>query len=828
MNDLDTRQDAGAVALTLNGRPIVLSQPRSARLSEALRGGAGTRDVKVGCNAGDCGACTVLLDGEPVCACLIALGRAEGRRVETVSGLVERDEAAKALASSFLLYGAAQCGICTPGMIVSATALLRRDPAPNEQAVKDALGGVLCRCTGYRKIIAAVMQAFVPTARPPASGGVGSSPVRLDGRTKVDGTELFGDDVAPADCLALLLVRSPFDHAVFEIGDTSAFLENRPGLVRVLTARDIPGENRHGVIPGFIDQPVFAERVARFRGEAIAAIAGEADAIARLDLARFPVRWQKLDAVTTPQQALVGGARLVHEGRAGNVLCAGRVERGDIEAALATADVVVEGDFTTSFVEHAYIEPEAAYARQIGDRIVVHACTQSTHMNRDNLARILGLPLEAVRVVPTAVGGGFGSKLDLSAQPYVALAAWHLGRPIRMTYSRTESMQSTTKRHPSQIRIRAGVSRDGTITGIDFHGDFNTGAYASWGPTVANRVPVHASGPYRVPSYRATTRAVHTHLVPAGAFRGFGVPQAAIAQETIFEDLALKLGMDPLEFRLKNALGNGEPTVTGQVFKRGVGIRACLEALRPHWQRARAEAEAFNARQDRPASHRLRGAGLAAAWYGCGNTSLPNPSTIKAGIRAGGSIVLHQGAIDIGQGANTVIAQIFATALGAPLSSITLVGADTDLTPDAGKTSASRQTFVSGNAAKRAGESLRAAILRLCNAGAEAQIRPVPGGLEVRDGASFHRLDLNSLAADGEGYVLTGIATYDPPTAPLDANGQGEPYALYGYAAHLAELEVDLRLGTVKLIKITAAHDVGRAINPLLVEGQIEGGVAQG
>jgi CO/xanthine dehydrogenase Mo-binding subunit len=306
------------------------------------------------------------------------------------------------------------------------------------------------------------------------------------------------------------------------------------------------------------------------------------------------------------------------------------------------------------------------------------------------------------------------------------------------------------------------------------------------------------------------------------------VPQSAIAQEVLFEDLAEALGMDPREFRLLNALGNGEPTVCGQVFETGVGIRACLEALGPAWTRAREEAARLNGEAARAGSPVRRGAGLASGWYGCGNTSMPNPSTIKSGVTAAGRIVLHQGAVDIGQGSNTVIAQIFATTLGVPLASVAIVGGDTDLTPDAGKTSASRQTFVSGNAARLSAESLRAAILRQANAGEDATLHAGADGLHVEENGARRRVDLAALATDEDGYVLSAVETYDPPTLPLDENGQGSPYAVYGYAAHLVELEVDTALGTVRLVKITAAHDVGRAINPQLVEGQVEGGAAQG
>jgi CO/xanthine dehydrogenase Mo-binding subunit len=303
------------------------------------------------------------------------------------------------------------------------------------------------------------------------------------------------------------------------------------------------------------------------------------------------------------------------------------------------------------------------------------------------------------------------------------------------------------------------------------------------------------------------------------------VPQTAIAQEQAYDELASRLGMDRLEFRILNALSNDTPTVTGQLLGAGVGIRACLEALRPRWKVALAEATGFNAEATGPLR---RGVGVAGMWYGCGNTSLPNPSTMRVGLKADGRIALHQGAVDIGQGSNTIVTQICADALGAPIDRFDLVSGDTAITPDCGKTSASRQTFVTGKAAQMAGTELRRAIVKLAGCCDCAVIRFEEGRLVVREGNQDHVLRLSELPLDEHGYVLTREATFDPPTQPLDADGQGIPYAVFGFGAHLAEVAVDTELGTVKVLKITAAHDVGRAINPTLIEGQIEGGAAQG
>ncbi len=826
--DVPTRLTSQLFHFSVNGRDVQVSASGSHRLSRVLREELGLTGTKVGCDAGDCGACTVLLNGEPVCACLVAVGQADGCEITTVEGLSARAPLQDRLQKSFLAHGAAQCGACTPGMLVAATALLEKNPTPTESEILDAIGGVLCRCTGYRKIIHAIAAAGNESGSqksPAAGSAVGSRLIRLDGQKKVDGREIFGADEIPAHALGVRVVRCPFDRARFHLGDLNQFIAANPGLELVLTAKDVPGTDCYGVIARFADQPIFAHQEARYRGEAIAAIVGEPHVLESLDLNQFPVRWEQLNAIKTIDEALATGAHLLHANREENVLVRGRVVRGDVETALAHSDVAVSGEYETGFVEHAYIEPESGFARRVGDTIEIQACTQSPYMDRDDIAKLLGISREKVRIIPTAVGGGFGSKLDLSVQPFIALAAWKLNRPVRMVYSRTESILSTTKRHPARMRLQAGATKDGKITALDFSADFNTGAYSSWGPTVAGRVPVHASGPYFIPNYRAATRAVHTNIVPAGAFRGFGVPQAAIAQEQLYDDLADAIGIDRLEFRILNAIDGQTPTVTGQVLGEGVGIRACLEALRPGWNRARQQCAEFNATTVLPLR---RGVGLAGMWYGCGNTSLPNPSTVRIGLKRNGRIALHQGAVDIGQGSNTIVTQICADALGAPIDKFDLVSGDTAISPDCGKTSASRQTLVTGKAAHMAARKLRDAILKQVGACDCAMIEFLENAIVVIEDGNESAFPLDQLPIDSHGYLITSEATFDPPITPLDANGQGTPYAVFGFGAHMAEIEIDLELGTVRVLKVTAAHDVGRAINPTLIEGQIEGGVAQG
>ena len=919
----------------VNGRSVEVGAAPASRLTSVLRDHLGLTGTKVGCDAGDCGACTVLLDGAQVCACLVSLGQVAGRSVTTVEGLAENGRP-NPLQQAFLSHGAAQCGICTPGMLMAASTLLGRPRPPTEPEVLDALGGVLCRCTGYRKIVRAVLAATngADSAHQDAGEGPGTTPgdetkagsadrdtnegqgtapggetsavftstpetgeatghrpaqatlsapdtgltppapegpvgagatTRNDGATrymgrrmpivdgigKITGKTVFGADEAPGDALALRVVRSPHPHARFTLGDRAALHARHPGLARVLTAADVPGVNGFGIYPDIKDQPVLAPGIARYRGEAVAALVADDATLERLADEEIPIDWEPLPALRDPRDAVAPGAPAVQPNHPDNVLTRGRVHAGEMPPAGGDGLVEASGEFETPFIEHAYIEPEAGWARRIeGNRIEVSACTQTPYMDRDEVANVLGIAPERVRIRPSACGGGFGGKLDQSVQPLVALAAWVLGAPVRCVYTRTESMTATTKRHPSRIGARAVADPDGHLVAWEFDGDFDTGAYASWGPTVAGRVPVHCMGPYRVPNVRADSRAILTNSPPSGAFRGFGVPQAAVAHESLVDELAIALGIDPLEFRHRNALRAGDRTATGQVLEASVGLVACLEALRPRWRTLREEADAFNA--SAAARHRRRGAGVACMWYGCGNTSMSNPSSMRVTLSRDGRVLFRNGAQDIGQGSSTIMLQIMAEALGLPMERIDMVVSDTDLTEDAGKSSASRQTFVSGRAAQMAGADLREKMLALANAGADASIRldgdelRITGGDGVEHVVALGRLPavgggngVGSVVApgrppavggeDGAGdIVLEGRGYFDPPSTALDENGQGVPYATYGFAAQVASVEVDLELGTVTLRRIVAAHDVGAAVNPTLVEGQIEGGIAQG
>jgi len=825
-----SRSSAGSeltrITFILNGVRTTIEADPFERLSAILRYGLGMTGTKVGCDAGDCGACTVILDGSQVCSCMVSAAQADGHEISTVEGQVD-DRLLANLRTAFLENGAAQCGICTPGMLMAARDVLTRQPRATDSEIESGLAGVLCRCTGYIKIFEAVkfVRDGYQSERSPAKtgGAVGARLVRIDGAAKVDGSELFGADVAPSGALWLRMIRSPYARAHFKLGSFENLYRSYPGLTKVLTAADIQGENSFGVYPDLKDQPVLAIDEVRYRGEAILALVGSRAAVDAIVSEELPITWEAKPPVIGIKAATMPDAIAVHATRSDNLLVHGHVESGEVNSAFAESAFVASGTIHTSFVEHAYIEPEAGYACPLVDgRIEIGGCTQTPYMDRDEAARVSGMTPEQIRIVPTACGGGFGGKLDAFVQPLLAVAARALKRPVRTVFNRIESMASSTKRHPACMRGKIGVDTDGYIMAYESHADFNTGAYASWGPTVASRVPVHAAGPYSIRNVRNKSRAVYTNETPAGAFRGFGVPQAALLNERLMDEVAMQVGMDRWELRYRNAFRAGDVTPTGQALKGSCGLTACLDAVKVDWLKMLDSANSHNLQN----KTMRRGIGIGCMWYGCGNTSLSNPSCMRVTLDRNGSLILFNGAAEIGQGSSTVILQICADAIGLSVDDFNCVIGDTDRTEDAGKSSASRQTFVSGKAAYLAGRDLRAKLLAAAEAGAEAHFEIRDSSVVVTEGSTQREVVLEHYL--GEGEVLEGTGVFDPPTKALDSKGQGEPYATYAFAVQICEIEIDVELGTTKVLRVIAAHDVGRAINPTLVEGQIHGGIAQG
>ncbi|MGD8256329.1 MAG: xanthine dehydrogenase family protein molybdopterin-binding subunit [Desulfobacterales bacterium] len=653
---------------------------------------------------------------------------------------------------------------------------------------------------------------------------IGQSIPKIGVIERLRGEPIFSADIDFDDALVLKVLRSNKAHARLINIDIDEALKVE-GVVGIFTARDIPGKNLIGIINK--DQPLLADGKVRSVGEPVALIAAESDIAALEAMTLIDVTYEDLPAVFSPEEALKLDAPKIHE--KGNLLFTRKIKKGDIKEAFRRSEVVIEKTYHTTWIEHSYLEPDAGagYVDEDGT-LVIYASTQNPHYDHKEVIGLLGLDDQQVRIVQAGTGGGFGSKLDLNVQGFIGLAMLHLQRPVKMVYSREESFIATAKRHPLEMTIRTGADRNGRLLATHVRITGDTGAYGSYGIAVASRSAVHATGPYEVENVVVESRCVYTNNPFCGAMRGFGTPQIAIAHESQMDLLAETLGMDPLELRLVNALKSGSETATGQKLTASVGIRDCLKALKPHYEWARNSWCA-----DEGEHYKKRGIGLGSMWYGIGNTGVQNPSTAKIKIDLGGKITLYTGCAEIGQGSTTILAQIVAETLGIKPEDIRLFVADTRCTTNAGATSASRQTYISGNAVKEAAEKLADVLLtEAVNKLKVAKSKLVFADGFVKDSTNpGHRVEFSALArrANQKGIPLKWQGFFDPETVPLNPEtGQGVPYATYAYASQLVLLTVDTLTGEVSVDKVFAAHDVGKAIHPENIRGQICGGIAMG
>jgi CO/xanthine dehydrogenase Mo-binding subunit len=649
---------------------------------------------------------------------------------------------------------------------------------------------------------------------------VGIEIPKVDVLEKALGTARYGADLHTREPLYLKVVRSPRPHAKIVRIEIDEALKV-PGAERVFTAKDIPGKNRVGTITK--DQPVLALDRVRYVGDPIALIAAKTEESVEEAAKKLVVVYEELPSITHPEEALEPYAPLIHE--KGNLLLEFHVVKGDVRTGFKEAEVIVEETYTTTWVDHAYLEPDAgiSYLDEDG-RITVVCPTQNVHYDQKEVASVLSLPLDRVRVIQCGTGGAFGGRLDVTVQCLLALAVFHLKRPVRIVYSREEVFQVTSKRHPLKIQYKSGAKKDGALTAVEVDILGDTGAYASYGATVAIRSAVHATGPYEVPNVRVRSQMAYTNNSWSGAMRGFGIPQMAFAHESQMDLLAQALRIDPIEFRLKNCLRPGVETATGQTLMASVGIGKTLKKVKEWRDRSGVS------KDDSHKPFMKRGVGVASMWYGIGNTGIANPSTAQMEIDPNGEIRLLTGVADVGQGSDTVLLQIASEAIGVPLKEIRLIRADTALTIDAGATSASRQTYISGNAILNAIQNLKEEAIK--------EARRILGVEEkdlcYEDGDIKQKLKPSISISIREvakrcGRVLRGEGHFDPETTRLDPKtGQGSPYATYAFATHLAEVEVDTETGKVKVNRVIACHDVGKAIHPKNVIGQIMGGVAMG
>ncbi len=821
----------------LNGKPIQLGIDGSETLLEVIREKIGLTGTKQGCGKGDCGACSVMVDGAVVNSCIFPAIKAYGKQVTTIEGIGSLDKP-HPIQKAFVEVGAVQCGYCIPGMVISTKSFLDRNPSPSVDEIKVALSGNLCRCTGYTKIIEGVQRAAellkgkTFSEEKPADA-LGARMGRLEGLEKAVGLTKYGIDLTRDGILSVKALRSPHPHARIKEIDTLE-AEAMPGVAGVVTAKDIPGKNFVGATPTYKDQPILVGDKARYVGDPIAAVAAVSEEVAEEAVRKIKVDYEVLEPVFDPFFGLEEGSPKVHEDHQdGNLLYLRKIIKGDVERALKESDVIAEGTFTTPFVEHAYLDTEAgiAYIDEEG-RVVVHSSGQDAHNFQADLSVVLGLAPDRIRVIQAATGGAFGGKIDISVQGILALLAYKLKKPVKWVYSREESFLASGKKHPYHIRCRTGANKNGKLTAVDYNVISDTGAYCSYGRAVITRAGVHCTGPYHFPNVRYIGNLVYTNNPYGTAMRGFGVPQIAMAIEAHMDILAENLKMDPLVFRMRNALEPGLELGTGRGLTASVGIKACFKAIEGFYKKEKRFIQKMNEKRAEEKSSKRLGIGIGGTWFGMGWTGMPNPSEARVELDQNGKIVIYTGACDVGQGSNTTLTQIAAAEFGLPMKWIEVISGDTAVTPNTTVTCASRQTYFSGNAVKMATGKLKRALVEAAAKTLEDKVENVKVGDGFLYSKQFpdHRVDLERLyyVCKNEEISTAYDALFDPGVIKLDENGQGFPYSTYAFGAQAAVVEVDMETGVVRVLKVAAAHDVGRAVNPLSLEGQIQGGVLMG
>ena len=723
---------------------------------------------------------------------------------------------------------------------MTSYALLQKKPQPTSAEIRHALKDTLCRCAGYPTIENAILAAAEalqtgqpvrePQIPPSATAGntVGRLEIRPDAVEKVTGAAIFTDDLQFENMLFAAVKRAGVPHAfVKKIATDKA--RQVPGVVAVLTAADVPGENIHGLVT--LDWPVMVgigERV-RYVGDAIAIVAAETQEAAKEAAELVEVEFDLQPVISNAVQAREEGVPQIHE--KGNLLKHIKVRKGDPEIGFAEADVVLEHTFHTPATDHLFMEPECSIAVPEGDRMLVYVGSQIPYQDRTQVARALGWDEKRVRIVGQLMGGGFGGKEDIAGQIHAALLAKATGRPVKLLFDRHESLIVHPKRHATQIKVKIGAKKDGTLTAAktELYGD--TGAYASLGEKVLTRATTHSAGPYKIPHVHADCYAMYTNNPPAGAFRGFGVLQSAFAIETMMDKLAETLGMDRIELRRKNALRVGDETSTGQILRESAGLVECIDKVSGEMCQVSglAREELFKARAVPGAEHLVRAWGFASAFKNTGlGGGADDCSGAEVELYEDGSFQVRSAAAELGQGLVTVMRLVVAEELSIPAEQVSVLVMDTDLTPNGGPTTASRQTYVTGNASRLAAKTMREAITAVLS---EKYDQP-PEKIRFDDGrvhVNGHTLTMQEVYGEMKSAGKAPRVSYEyhaPETKPLGT--PGDMHVAFSFASQAAEVEVNTLTGEVKVLRVISANDVGHAINPLGLRGQIEGGVVMG
>ena len=763
-------------SFTVNG--VLRETAEEKPLLRYLRDDLGLTSVKDGCGEGACGTCTIVVDGKAARSCVLTTKKAVGKTILTVEGLTQAEQ--EAFVYAFGKVGAVQCGFCIPGMVMSGKALLDQVPDPTEDQIKQAIRGNVCRCTGYKKIIEGITLAGAilrgeaqadPALERGETYGVGAPAFRADVRDKVLGRGEYVDDVCMEGMVHASAVRSRYPRArVLDI-DPSAALA-LPGVLAVLTAEDVP-HNKVGHLQQDWDVMIAKGDVTRCVGDAICLVVAETEDILKKAKELVKIDYEPLEPVRNIQEAMAPDAPKLHPG--GNLCQSRHVTRGDAKAALAKSKYVVTQRYTTPFTEHAFLEPECALAFPYKDGVKVYTSDQGVYDTRKEISIMLGWDPERIVVENKLVGGGFGGKEDVSAQHIAVLAALKVGRPVKVKFSRQESIHFHPKRHYMEGTFTLGCDENGIFTGLDCEIYFDTGAYASLCGPVLERACTHSVGPYCYQNTDIRGFGYYTNNPPAGAFRGFGVCQSEFALESNINLLAEKVGISPWEIRYRNAIEPGKVLPNGQIADCSTALKETLLAVK----------DVYEANMDH--------AGIACAMKNSGvGVGLPDKGRAKVIIRDG-KVELYSAASDIGQGCFTVFVQVMAQTLGLPKEKLKCMGANSELAPDSGTTSGSRQTLITGEAVRMVCEDVKKDL-------------DAAGG------------DLTQL--EGKEY----FAEFFDPTDKLGADVPNpKSHIAYGFATHVVILDDE---GKVK--EVWAAHDSGKVVNPISIQGQIEGGVLMG
>ena len=868
------------IKLLLNHQEVIISIEGHERLLDVLRT-AGWMSVKSGgCRQGECGACTVLMDGEAVNSCMFLAVQAQGHTIETVESLGQQPQLGwkktagfDALQQAFIDSGSVQCGYCTPAMILAARALLAKNPDPSETEVREALSGVLCRCTAYVKPVQAVLRAaemmrgtglsdhptveFEPQISDvdliPERKVVGKPEKKLDAEKLVQGKPAFTADLHMPDMLIARVLRSPFAHARITAIDTSK-AKALPGVAAVLTWQDLPRvvystAGQSDPIPGPLDMVSLDNKV-RFVGDRVAFVAAESAEIAEKALELIEVTYEELPAVIDPRFAMHPDAPRIHDepdyvnfdksDPARNLAASIRIDIGNPDQGFAEADRIFEEEYVVPKVQQAHIEPHVTLTYwDADDRLVIRTSTQVPFHVRRQIAPVVGLPVKRIRVIKPRIGGGFGNKQEVLIEDVAAHLTIATGRPVLYEMSREEEFIASRSRHPMRIHMRTGAKSDGTITANEMIVLSDTGAYGCHALTVTGNTGQKSmglyvgDGPYRKsPNIRFYADIVYTNTPPAGAYRGYGVPQGYWPLERHMEGIARALKIDPLEFRLKNALRSGEFQPFSTAWNEGrepvpevietVGLEACV--------RLGAEAIGWKDKFENPdwhtvegAPHLRRGIGIATVMQG---TAIPYLDMGAASIKLNddGSFNLLIGATDLGTGSDTILAQMAAEVLGVKTDDIIVYSSDTDFTPFDKGAYASSTTYISGTAvtkaASEAAAKIRSRALRLF---AERGAALTADEIILRDGSAWspqgESITMAEIALDSlhhrDQEQIMAVASHVSPSSPPP------------FAAQFATVVVDLQTGQVRVEDLVMAVDAGVIINPLMASGQIEGGMAQ-